>query len=173
MMIMLVLLIFLLLLILLLLCLLLLPFQFEIDSRRALIAFRWKRIGSANIRFSGEDIRLSVQLPIWRKTYSLLELGAMKRDKKRRTQKKERRRGTFLKMTRKRIKRLLYSFKILKFKLNLDTDDYVLNAYLFPIFSLLSSRGASQLGINYNGDFELQLLIENRLIRMIQAIIIK
>lgn len=167
------LLLFLSLLLLILLCLLLLPFQFEIDSRRALIAFRWGRIGSASLLFSGEDLRLFVQLPMWRKSYSLLQPMIKKKGKKQELQKKKKRSGAFFKMTRKRIKRLLSSFKILKFRLNLDTDDYVLNAYLFPVFSLLSSRGTPQLGINFEGDFELQLLVENRLIRIIRAFIFK
>ena len=150
---------------------LLLPFQFEVDSRKALIAFRWKRIGEASLLFGGDDIRLCVQLPLWRKTYSLLEPRAKKKNEKKEAKKKKKQGGLPFKITRRRVKRLLYSFKILNFQLNLDTDDYVLNAYLFPVFSLLSSRGRSSLGINYGGDFELQLLVENRLIRIVRALI--
>jgi hypothetical protein len=58
------------------------------------------------------------------------------------------------------------SCKVREFQLNLDTDDFCLNAQLFPVFYLASLRG-TQVDINFCGKNNLDLVIENRLFNMI------
>jgi hypothetical protein len=54
--------------------------------------------------------------------------------------------------------------------LNVDTDDFVLNSYLFPLFYFLN-RGPHEFKINYEGRASLQLRVENRLYRMLAALL--
>ena len=62
--------------------------------------------------------------------------------------------------------RILKSFRVRRFRVEIDTDDYVLNAYLFPVFHLLS-RGRLQ--INFNGRNDIQIEITNRIGRIAWA----
>jgi len=66
---------------------------------------------------------------------------------------------------------IIKTFKVKELKLNLDTDDYVINSYLFPIFFRLS-RGSHQLNINYNGNMKLILDIRNNLYSIIKTFFI-
>ncbi|QCK15703.1 hypothetical protein [Mangrovivirga cuniculi] len=61
----------------------------------------------------------------------------------------------------------LNTFRIKHLKVNIDTDDYVMNAQLFPLFYLISSP-RRQTEINFTGRNELELIIQNRLIRLVR-----
>jgi hypothetical protein len=67
-------------------------------------------------------------------------------------------------------RRLWESFHLLQFRLNIDTDDYVWNAYLYPVFHSISSRKKMDWTINFEGQTELLLVIENRLFRILYAL---
>jgi hypothetical protein len=66
----------------------------------------------------------------------------------------------------KRVIAVVKSCKIREFQWNLDTDDFCLNAQLFPIFYLASLRG-NQVNVNFCGKNNLDLVIENRLYNVI------
>ena len=70
----------------------------------------------------------------------------------------------------KKSKKILRSFEVKEFNLNLDTDNYIWNGYLYPIFFFID-RGHRHLHINYNGDFVFKLWVKNRPYRILQAII--
>jgi len=67
-------------------------------------------------------------------------------------------------------RRLWRSFHVLQFRLNIDTDDYVLNAYLYPAFKAISSKRKMDCVVNFRGQTELLLVIENRLFRILYAL---
>ncbi len=70
----------------------------------------------------------------------------------------------------KRIMRLLKSFKVKKFLINIDTGDPILNAKLYPIFSLLNiSKG--NFNVNFKNINQLTLHLENRPIDIIKSYI--
>jgi hypothetical protein len=66
------------------------------------------------------------------------------------------------------IYRILQSFRLIKMRVNFDTDDYILNAYLYPLFYFLSKNNRN-LNINFNGDLYLELLMISRPIRIVLA----
>ncbi|WP_428663127.1 hypothetical protein [Runella sp.] len=66
--------------------------------------------------------------------------------------------------------RVLKTFQVHTFELSIDTDDYLLNAYLYPVFRLLSNSNY-HLQINFTGDLSLKIIIENRPYRIIKAFI--
>ena len=66
---------------------------------------------------------------------------------------------------------MIKSFKVREFKLDLDTNDVVRNAYWFPVFFHLNRQTQGQWLINYEGRNGLVLHIENQLIRMLWAFI--
>jgi len=66
---------------------------------------------------------------------------------------------------------IIKTFKVKELKLNLDTDNYITNAYLFPIFYRLSN-GSRQLKVNYNGHVNLILDVRNNLYSIIKIFLI-
>ena len=84
--------------------------------------------------------------------------------KKMKLKKKKRNKGYGI---RKMI-RLLRSFKIRQFYLNIDTGDVIKNAKLYPVFAFLNySIGGFQ--INFMGKNQVVIRIENRPIRIIKS----
>lgn len=66
-------------------------------------------------------------------------------------------------------RRIWRSFRLIRFQMNIDLDDYVLNAYLFPLFLLANRKKKLEWNINFNGKNELLLITENRLSRLLYA----
>ncbi len=67
-------------------------------------------------------------------------------------------------------KKLLQTFRIKSFRLELDTGDPVLNARLYPAFFLLGHLG-KDVGINFLGRNQILLRISNRPIYILNAFI--
>jgi len=67
-------------------------------------------------------------------------------------------------------KSIMHAFRIRKLHLNLDTDDFALNAWLVPVFSAVNSENIS-LQANFEGDISLQLDLRTRLGAVIWAFI--
>ena len=66
--------------------------------------------------------------------------------------------------------RLLKSFRVRRFRLNIDTDDYILNAYLFPLFVFLNGENR-RLAVNYQGLTVVDILVTNRVWKILWALI--
>ncbi len=67
------------------------------------------------------------------------------------------------------IKESLKTFRVKRFILDIDFDDYVLNGQLYPLFYWLSTKRCT-LSTNYNQHNYLHLRIENRLIRIVPPV---
>ena len=68
----------------------------------------------------------------------------------------------------KTVIRVMKSFKVKRFYLNLDTGDCITNSKLYPVFSLLNYY-LGGFYINYTGRNTLVLAIQNRPIRIIKS----
>ncbi|WP_298895255.1 hypothetical protein [uncultured Psychroserpens sp.] len=71
----------------------------------------------------------------------------------------------------KKVFRVLKSFKIKQFQLDIDTGDCISNSKLYPIFAFLNFYRGHHLGVNYEGRNKILLSVENRPIRMIRSFI--
>lgn len=69
----------------------------------------------------------------------------------------------------KKGRRLLASFRVRRFRVNLDTDDFILNAYLYPIFTLLNGRNR-RLAINFQGQTMVDVFMTNRVWKVLWAL---
>jgi len=116
-------------------------------------------LGGASLLLMGDDPVVRMHVFFWQRDFFLLE--AKKPLKK---PVKKARKGS-KKFNWSMILQLLKTFKVRQFRLELDTDDYVINAYLYPLFYLVS-RPQRQLSVNFEGRTNLALQIENRLSRM-------
>ena len=66
--------------------------------------------------------------------------------------------------------RLIKSFEVKRFLLELDTGNCITNARLYPVFSLLQFQGIS-CGVNFDHKNTLVLHLQNRPIRIIKSFI--
>lgn len=157
-----------------LLWLLIAPIRLIINSNRGTYQVEAFGIAKASLIPEPDDIHLQVRVLFWQKDFWPLHEKARARKKKEeekpKPQKKEKKsRWTFQRVKRKAI-RVLRSFQVRAFRVNLDTDDYIQNAYLYPVFYFLS-KGRRQLKINYKGETEVVLDINNRLYRILFALL--
>ena len=67
-------------------------------------------------------------------------------------------------------KGIVRSFRIRNLYLNIDTDDFMLNAWLIPLFSTMN-YGNVQMNVNFEGTASLLLHIRTRLGALIWAFI--
>ncbi len=158
------------------LCLLLLitwilfaPLVLTLDSSTGVYNLRWKGIAKAEIIPLPDDILIQFRVGFWQKQFYPLHYQPKthKKDKKKAEKPKSQKSKPFRKTFRK-IKRVFQSFEVQTFRLNMDTNDYIYNSYLWPICYFLSQE-QRQLTINYNGEFELLFIVKNRLFNILFA----
>ena len=64
------------------------------------------------------------------------------------------------------IRKTIRSFRLKALYLSIDTDDVVTNAYLIPVFAGLNRRNIN-LNVNYTGNFDMIINIENNIFRIL------
>lgn len=149
--------------------LLIAPLVIVIDTTRKRYMLQWRGLMTARLLADGY-IRLWVVG--WTKL--IYPWGRLARKRRNQTEPKlpqraRRRRPsvqTIIGMSRMMVR----TFRVRTFDVNLDTDDYLTNAYLYPVLGLLSGPGR-RLRINFRGDVSVKLIIENRPYRLLIAFI--
>ncbi|NND07128.1 MAG: hypothetical protein HKN87_12180 [Saprospiraceae bacterium] len=138
-----------------------------------------KAFGVCTVSITSEDriLHLRITLPFFQKRIDLerlmLERGVTPKKKPAAPQKdkKKKKAGYFLsRKLRKRIIPLLKSFKVRHFFMNIDTDDPVLNAKLYP-FAFFARRWGMPVYFNFQGRQCVQLEVRNRLVNILWALI--
>ncbi|MCX2745482.1 hypothetical protein OO013_16500 [Mangrovivirga sp. M17] len=89
-----------------------------------------------------------------------------KKDTSRKLKVRKEKKGKSAAAIRKFAFQALKTFKLKYLRVNVDTDDYVRNAQLYPLVRLLN-RSERTFEINFTGKNELELIINNRLIKII------
>jgi len=157
----------------LLLGLLLSPFILQVDTRRNEYALRWQGLASATIIPLKDDLLLRLRLPFWRKDFSIFQLMLKPTQNK-----PTRTRGATSKskstskwrFTWNRFFKVLKSFRVHYFRMELDTDDYVTNAYLYPAFYYMNTP-TRYVAINFQGRNQCAFRVQNRLASILIALI--
>ena len=144
-------------------------FSLIVDTSTQVYNIKWKGIAQANFIFVDQEPVIRFRVLGFKMNLNLFNIQkktkkkTMDVTKKKESKTKKSRRITFSKM-----KRLLNSFTIMSFYIDLDTGDYIMNSYVFPIFYFLRSRNMP-LNVNYSGHNEMRLIVENRLYKIIKA----
>lgn len=127
-------------------------------------------IGHADMLFDGSQFIIKFQIFFIKKKLAIdLFQAPITPGKEKETTKKKRKKSYSFSKVRRKAKRILQSFRLEKFYLNIDTDNYYYNAQLYPL--LFFAKGKKyQMTINYRGENELFLIIKNRLIRLLFAL---
>lgn len=161
--------------------LLLAPIQLVLKSEEGLLKFSVVSIGYAAIVYTDNEFLLRFRVAFYSRSLSLDEMIRKRKEKGdhkegnekkwKDDQKKKKKKNPVSKKNRKwllRLFRIPNSFKVREFFVNVDTGDYILNAYLFPVFGLLNYyRPDWSCSVNYYGRNQVSLIIQTTLIRMI------
>ncbi len=147
------------------------PLELHINSTKNQYQLRWGRVARIEWLPAPDDILIRLKILFREKVYHPLTRAPKKKikteDKSKSTKQKK---GWSLKKWKRKIINLLNSFQVEKFRVNLDTGDYVYNSYLYPIFWMMN-KGDTQLNINYSGESEILVVIKNRLYRILKALL--
>ncbi len=151
----------------LILYLLFMPLELLADSAERLLSLRIGGLAKASVEEDpAEGIRLHLKALFMNFYWRPSDFR-----KRRASQKtKEKKRKSAKRNFKPNWGKLLRSFRIKAFRLDMDTGDVLLNAKLFPLFALLDHRMGG-FGINFQDYNRLYLRMENRPIRLLTAII--
>jgi hypothetical protein len=148
-----------------LLFLLLTPIVIELDTTRNLYEVRLTAI--AKVFFIYEDAHIGIRMRILG-----FETSIFPRKKSEPKKEKAPKQGKRMKLSPRKAwhkgSAIARSFMVRQFYLNIDTDDYAMNALLYPVAAVLS-KGSRQFRINFNGDVALHLKITNSMQRILRA----
>ena len=147
--------------------LLLMPLEFCVDTYRDRYYLKLGMLARASVEKDPLEI-LCLHLKVlysdfyWRP--SDIQSWGSRRKKKKDSVKKH----TRMKFSWKKGKRVLQSFRVTAFRLEVDTGDPVLNARLYPVFFLLGPR-LGKAEINFRNRNHLLLHIQNRPLYILNA----
>lgn len=88
----------------------------------------------------------------------------MKVDSKRKLQKYS------LQVLRKRMKRIVSAIRVDKFNVDLDTNDFILNSWIYPVGCFLQYRNI-RLRVNYSAINEVDIKLSTRPVKIIWALL--
>lgn len=136
--------------------LLLAPLELRIDTDKGLYRLGWMSIGSIRIMPEKDDLLLDTRILFWRRQVHLVEMIAKKRgvdqvSKKieQKSRKKNQNLAKSFSYYWRKIRGVLSAVQIKEAYCMIDTDDFVLNAYLQPLLWAIS-RSHPNVGIYVN-----------------------
>jgi hypothetical protein len=157
----------------LLLWLLFSPLVLQVDTRRNEYTFYW--LGLANVKLVplNDDLLLRLRLPFWRKDFSILQLltksNQNKQNRTREVPSNQKQKSKW-RFSWTRIHKVFRSFRVQYFRMEMDTDDYVMNAYLYPVCNLLNAPN-HYVTINFQGRNQCAFRVQNRIVNILIAFI--
>lgn len=146
-------------------------FRVEWNDNRRQAALQWRGIFQARLHAVEGEWEVQLNVLFFKKRWPLMRLLTAPSKPKKPKAKRSSSKSWKPKHPFRMFRRLWRSFHLIRFRWHLDTDDYVLNAYLFPLFQLTHPKKKLDWAINFNGKNELLLVIENRLGRILYAFI--
>ncbi|PHN01706.1 hypothetical protein [Flavilitoribacter nigricans] len=140
------------------------------DARRVLQLHWW---GLLRARLAPEAGRWAFRLeaPFFTRSWSVAEWWTSGKKADQSKKGKARKKSWKPRHPRQLVYRLWRSFHLIRFHWELDTGDYVWNAYLFPLFRVTNPAGQRDWRINFQGRNDLLLIVENRLYRLVYALL--
>lgn len=148
------------------------PLVIWIDSAKNEYEVRWKGIGRM-IMVPDQDKLFILRLRIFFLEWRFLPFsssGIQQREKSKEKGSTAAEPVMGRKISLRTLLRMLRSFHVQELEVEVDTGDYVRNAYLYPLFYFLSD-GRKQWLVNYKGINRIRMVIQNRPIRMLYAAI--
>jgi hypothetical protein len=146
------------------------PIELRIDSKSNHFGIEWKGFGNAKFVVLSDDFKIAIRLFFWKKDISLLkgDWRYLKPQKESKTSNPKRKNSTFS-FSGEQFMKLIKSWKIREWKLDVDLNNVIINSYLFPMCYVISND-KNYLHINYMGKNEVKIIIQNSIGRMLNAL---
>lgn len=141
------------------------PFYLEANSTINRLRLRFHKIATAELQMANRTLLLKIKVAGWKKQIDLLAPKA----KKEKTEVKKTKRSKSKNFTISKFKSIIKSFKVNTCYINLDFENVQWNAALFPVFYGLSRVSHKQFLINFIGQNQINIQIENNMARIIWA----
>lgn len=142
------------------------PIIICIDTHANAYYFKMKGVCKISLNTGKTPIVMDIETPIRKISFTPFEKKKSGKKTRRKTTKRKSSQAIF-----KFIVGLIKSFELIKMNLNLDTDDYIRNAQLIPVFLFLNGKNRT-FSINFDGNTNFQMTLKNRLIKMLKPAII-
>jgi len=159
--------------------LLITPIRLIIDSSQNKYFIQWIGLGRIALIATKEEWFFRLKIGFWKKKIGFQSIvdewtkeDKTKEDKKIPTTNKKKKKSSFFKSMEK-VRQVLKSFNVKTFKVDIDTDNYYLNALLIPAFQVLNKNNQHRIAINFRNQNNVLVNIENRLIKIIYSILAK
>lgn len=150
------------------------PLRLCLNSHQQRYLISWAPLAVAQVIPAEDDLWIRIRIFFWQRQWLLtrLMLLAESRGKERPKRKKapapkpgKKAKTSF---SWKTIKRIMASFRIRRFRLDLDTGDYLLNSWLFPLLYFIQTPRHG-IRINYLGRTDIDVELENSGFRLLRA----
>ena len=152
---------------------LLVPIELVLDTRHNSYYVRLKGLVKLEPELSDSGVALRIRIPFYSFRTSFFDGKKQTKKASKQDDKPTDKKGKYKEQEKKRSRRplryylgfvraVLRSFQVPVCYVNIDTDDYVLNAQLTPIFALISHPPVD-LRTNFEGRAELHVVVRNRL----------
>jgi len=109
------------------------PLELQIDTRIPQASVQWIGIGKAVLVYEKEEWWLKVRVLFFYKKWSLLKIIFAERKKKKRARPVQRKKTTAKSKRLPKFFHLLKTFRVMQWKIAMDTGDSVKNAWLYPL----------------------------------------
>lgn len=135
-----------------------LPLQVEIDTAKGVYQANWQGIFRIRGVPAGEGWRWFYRVFFFETEW---RPGSAEAKPPRKKPRPKRKAAFSMRQAWALAKNLYRAIEVKRFYLHWDTDDFALNAQLYPLFRGLS-RGSRQLAIHFDGHQELSILLQTR-----------
>jgi hypothetical protein len=159
--------IFLLLLLTLIVCILFLPVRLEIDSNREIFRITMTKAISFHLLIVDNEPAGRLKIFFWKKLFRLTPQKPKERREKIKTENSAPRK----KFPLRKIVAALKSFRIKRLLIHFDTGDMAINGKLFPLFYALSYVLKRDIAVNFAGENQISVEIENNIARTVWSFV--
>ena len=146
--------------------LLLAPLVITIESDSGILEIRFTGIARGNLIFDGK-FRLKLRILGFNRQ---IDLGAQKKKISEQPKRESKKRRLALNVVARKSYALLKSFRITKFYFDVDSDNFMLNSWLYPAFHL-ADPAHRHWNINFNGRTSISFQVKNNLLRLLRAML--
>lgn len=152
------------------------PFRIMVNTDKGTYRAGWSHLASVRLSEENNDWGVRFNLLGWSRRYGLEQLLFRKKSKEpQKVEAKEKPRSSKSKrrssFSIERVGRILRQVHVREFRMDLDTDDVIANAYLTPVFEGLRfwTRGRCQTRVNFIGHNRLIINVDTRMINLLRA----
>ena len=150
---------------------LLVPVILHVDTIRGKYYLALPGIVWASLIPGGSMFRIRLWIGFLPFRIDPFKIGRKSKAKSQKKEKEEKKKGGFSLESLKRGKTIIKAFRIKRFYLNIDTDDFLLNAQLIPVFTAVNTGNNIRMTTNFQGEASLLMDVRTSLGALLLAYI--